>query len=322
MSGPFTRRRVAAALAAGAGLLSGFPAAAVSCASRRFGEFEVSAYKIGVLIRHTKRYGKVALDAFLMADGSGRMSIALYTTGAIPDGTLLDVLYRFNDGTVIPTTATKNLTYTQGAAPHHVLQTRTEPNGRLFAMFRKARTVTIEVRQRTSGETLAIGRNVSLTGSSKAARHARSILTSCTDARNRAPRAGTGSPPPAGCFLTTACVEMLGLRDDCFELRTLRAFRDGDMCRDARGRALIQAYRDLAPAILHAMPLADRPRILRALYGRYILPSVLAIRLGLPGVARRIYIAGMLACMRRYTPDLLAEREAELSAVLAGGRRV
>ena len=84
----------------GAGLLAGFPAAAVSCASRRFGEFEVSAYRIGVLIRHTKRYGKVALDAFLMADGSGRMAIALYTTGAIPDGTLLDVLYRFNDGTV------------------------------------------------------------------------------------------------------------------------------------------------------------------------------------------------------------------------------
>ena len=115
---------------------------------------------------------------------------------------------------------------------------------------------------------------------------------------------------------------MLGLRDDCFELRTLRAFRDGDMCRDARGRALVQAYRDLAPAILDAMPAADRPRILRALYGRYILPSVVAIRLGLPGVARRIYIAGMLACMHRYTPDLLAERQADLFAVLGGGRRV
>jgi hypothetical protein len=32
--------------------------------------------------------------------------------------------------------------------------------------------------------------------------------------------------PPEGCFITTACCETLGLSDDCFELRTLRRYRD------------------------------------------------------------------------------------------------
>src|SRR6476646_10620356 len=34
------------------------------------------------------------------------------------------------------------------------------------------------------------------------------------------------TPPAKGCFLTTACCEVLGLSDDCFELRTLRRYRD------------------------------------------------------------------------------------------------
>ena len=34
------------------------------------------------------------------------------------------------------------------------------------------------------------------------------------------------APPAKGCFLTTACCEVLGLPDDCFELRTLRRYRD------------------------------------------------------------------------------------------------
>ena len=42
------------------------------------------------------------------------------------------------------------------------------------------------------------------------------------------------TPPAKGCFLTTACCEVLGLADDCFELRTLRRYRDEVTRRDAR----------------------------------------------------------------------------------------
>ena len=42
------------------------------------------------------------------------------------------------------------------------------------------------------------------------------------------------APPAKGCFLTTACCEVLGLPDDCFELRTLRRYRDETPRRHAR----------------------------------------------------------------------------------------
>ena len=41
------------------------------------------------------------------------------------------------------------------------------------------------------------------------------------------------TPPAQGCFLTTACCEVLGLSDDCFELRTLRRYRDRVLHRHA-----------------------------------------------------------------------------------------
>ena len=42
--------------------------------------------------------------------------------------------------------------------------------------------------------------------------------------------------PPEGCFITTACCEALGLDDDCFELRTLRRYRDQVLAKTAGRR--------------------------------------------------------------------------------------
>ena len=49
-------------------------------------------------------------------------------------------------------------------------------------------------------------------------------------------------PPAKGCFLTTACCEVLGLPDDCFELRTLRRYRDETLAAMPGGNAAIAAY--------------------------------------------------------------------------------
>ena len=44
---------------------------------------------------------------------------------------------------------------------------------------------------------------------------------------------------PEGCFITTACCDVLGLDDDCFELRTLRRYRDDVLAKQPGGAALI-----------------------------------------------------------------------------------
>ena len=58
------------------------------------------------------------------------------------------------------------------------------------------------------------------------------------------------APPAKGCFLTTACCEVLGLPDDCFELRTLRRYRDESLAAMPGGNAAIAAYYLVAPSIL------------------------------------------------------------------------
>lgn len=53
-----------------------------------------------------------------------------------------------------------------------------------------------------------------------------------------------------GCFLTTACCEYKGLPDNCYELETLRNFRDTYLVNTQIGEQLIKLYYDNAPSIV------------------------------------------------------------------------
>lgn len=100
------------------------------------------------------------------------------------------------------------------------------------------------------------------------------------------------------CFLTSACCTVIGLTDDCWELATLRRFRDGYMQGFAQGRADISRYYAEAPAIA-ARLLAD-PRGRRRLIGLYwrtIVPAVVLARIGCNRAAYALY--------RRMMVDLL-----------------
>jgi hypothetical protein len=100
--------------------------------------------------------------------------------------------------------------------------------------------------------------------------------------------------PPQGCFITTACCDMLGLADDCFELRALRRYRDLVLARTPGGAANIALYYTLAPAILCALREPERSMRLARLYARFILPSAIAATLGLNRLAYRLYASMML----------------------------
>jgi hypothetical protein len=94
-----------------------------------------------------------------------------------------------------------------------------------------------------------------------------------------------------GCFLTTATCEAVGLADDCWELRTLRRFRDGWLAEQQGGTDDIAAYYAKAPAI--AERLKREPQALLRLYWTRIVPSALAAQFGANRVARAIYSKGM-----------------------------
>jgi hypothetical protein len=96
--------------------------------------------------------------------------------------------------------------------------------------------------------------------------------------------------PPEGCFISSACCEVLGLADDCFELASLRHYRDHVLAATPAGRAEIARYYELAPAILASLPPDRRDPLLLSAYGRFILPSAIAAKLGLNGLTYQIYV--------------------------------
>jgi hypothetical protein len=93
-----------------------------------------------------------------------------------------------------------------------------------------------------------------------------------------------------GCFITTACCEVLGLDDDCFELRTLRRYRDTVLARQPGGQQAITRYYALAPHILARIRVKKREARLLSVYARFVLPAAIAARLGLNALAYRLYV--------------------------------
>ena len=109
-------------------------------------------------------------------------------------------------------------------------------------------------------------------------------------------------PPAQGCFLTTACCEVLGLSDDCFELRTLRRYRDRVLIAMPDGHAALAAYYLVAPSILERLPQEERATQLLSVYIRFILPSAVAARLGLDRLAYALYARMMDKLFCAYAP--------------------
>jgi hypothetical protein len=116
-------------------------------------------------------------------------------------------------------------------------------------------------------------------------------------------RANRPKPDPNCCFLTTACCEAIGLPDDCFELATLRRYRDEVLAHMPGGPREIERYYALAPAILRAMRERGRERALLQLYFSRILPCVLLARLGAARLTRRLYRDMIARLCRRYLAE-------------------
>jgi hypothetical protein len=110
---------------------------------------------------------------------------------------------------------------------------------------------------------------------------------------------------PEGCFITTACCEVLGLGDDCFELRALRRYRDAVLAKQPGGLSDIARYYAQAPRILAGLSTQTRETRLLSVYARFVLPAALAARLGLNRLAYRLYVR----MLDELAPDILTGAE-------------
>lgn len=105
------------------------------------------------------------------------------------------------------------------------------------------------------------------------------------------------------CYITQAVCEQFGLPDDCNELQTLRAFRDGYLRACPDGPALIDEYYRCAPQIICRIWASDRrDEVYAAVWSAYLQPCLRDIRDGRPDMCKRRYEQMVRTLRRCYLP--------------------
>lgn len=121
----------------------------------------------------------------------------------------------------------------------------------------------------------------------------------CTPDRGAATYSPTDDS--GGCFITSACVESMGLADDCDELQTLRALRDKRRLYDLEFDALVKEYYRIAPIIVKAInSLSDRKARYAELYENMVKPCVAMIKENRENEAVELYTQTVLQLKQRY----------------------
>jgi hypothetical protein len=87
----------------------------------------------------------------------------------------------------------------------------------------------------------------------------------------------------SGCFVSTACIEAMGLDGNCSELSILKRFRDDFVGNAPGGKGDIREYYELAPAIVDSInSKGESQQIYDVIYRKMILPVIYLIENGKP----------------------------------------
>ncbi len=104
------------------------------------------------------------------------------------------------------------------------------------------------------------------------------------------------------CFITTAVCDSLGKPDDCYELSTLRAFRDNYMMHHIEGKELISQYYDMAPAIVMRINQHKTAELIyHDIYQQYIFPCISLIEQKEYDKCEGLYIEMVHSLKNQYT---------------------
>ena len=111
----------------------------------------------------------------------------------------------------------------------------------------------------------------------------------------------SSSSSSSSCFLTSACVEAKGLADDCYELTTLRRFRDEYLAHAECGQCTIASYYEVAPKIVEKIKAgAEALSVFERIYQELVLPCVALIEQGQNEACRARYQAYVEMLEKQY----------------------
>jgi len=119
---------------------------------------------------------------------------------------------------------------------------RVYPDGRVWVVKKDTATKASAVRNTKEGA-LRVARDIAINQNLTVIVHGRDGKIQ----RTWNPEEGE---PDESCFLTTACVKYYGLKDNCYQLQTLRKFRDTYLLATAKNKYLVEKYYSVAPKLV------------------------------------------------------------------------
>lgn len=106
------------------------------------------------------------------------------------------------------------------------------------------------------------------------------------------------------CYITSAVCRVQGKADDCYELTAFRRFRDQVMLASENGRALVEEYYRLAPAIVTSVGLCqDEAAVYNSVYQNYLLPCLALLEQGDNTGCRDKYVEMVRYMEKTYLPQ-------------------
>nr|WP_294494383.1 CFI-box-CTERM domain-containing protein [uncultured Mediterraneibacter sp.] len=92
------------------------------------------------------------------------------------------------------------------------------------------------------------------------------------------------------CYITTAVCRSMNRPDDCYELETLRNYRDDYLIHTPGGREIVEEYYNVAPTIVKRINRqADADKVYREIWGEYLNPCIRLIEEGRREECRKLY---------------------------------
>lgn len=93
------------------------------------------------------------------------------------------------------------------------------------------------------------------------------------------------------CYITTAVCEHLDKPDDCYELTTLRDYRDHYLMQTEEGRGIVEDYYEIAPGIVMMINMRkDAEAVYSNLYQQYLVPCIEMIEAGENEACQNLYM--------------------------------
>ncbi len=92
------------------------------------------------------------------------------------------------------------------------------------------------------------------------------------------------------CYITTAVCRSMGRPDDCYELNTLRNYRDSYLLSTDKGKEMVEEYYNIAPTIVKRIDKkAEADKIYEDIWKTYLSPCITLIENGENEKCRDLY---------------------------------